>query len=128
MSKISITKTFTFDSAHQLTDLKGSKCQNLHGHTYKLEVTVSGKVQGVVPMIMDLSLLSTIVKGILEVIDHTNLNTFFSHSNPTAEYMAEWFAEEIQQHIEAYYPHSTMPIVTKITLWETPTGCATWEA
>ena len=52
---IRITKIFTFDSAHQLEDYEG-KCRQLHGHTYKLEVTVKGEM-GENGMVFDFSIL-----------------------------------------------------------------------
>ena len=41
IGKVGISKVFTFDSAHHLNDYQG-KCKNIHGHTYKLEVTLKG--------------------------------------------------------------------------------------
>jgi len=81
-----ITKTFTFDSSHSLSWHKG-KCKNLHGHTYKLEVSIKGELNenGIV---MDFSDLKKIVKKIiLEKYDHQHLNLFFN--NPTAEVMVD---------------------------------------
>lgn len=119
---ISITKTVTFDSAHQLYDLEGSKCQNLHGHTYKLEVTVSGKVTGKVPMVMDLHELKLIIMKVIDQVDHQNLNILWNLDNPTAEVMLNIFKKQIQKLLPA------MVKISKLVLWETPTSCATWTA
>ena len=72
-----ITKIFTFDSSHMLDGHDG-KCQNLHGHTYKLEITVSddpvrgGPKDG---MVMDFTDLKAIVKNTLPTLSTTRLST-----------------------------------------------------
>ena len=57
---ISVTKVFTFDSAHNLINYEGA-CRNLHGHTYKLEVTVCGDINEM-GMVCDFSELSLLIK------------------------------------------------------------------
>ena len=88
-----ITKIFTFDAAHALTQYYG-KCENMHGHTYRLEVTVEGPVaeNG---MVVDFVLLKRIVKRrVLEKLDHQNLNDHFE--NPSAELIAQWIWEQLE--------------------------------
>lgn len=114
--KTSITKEVTFDSAHQLVDLKGSKCQNMHGHTYRLQVTVTGAVKGDVPMIMDFAVLKTVIADVVDQLDHKVLNTVFNHRNPTAEFMAVWLLDQIEAKLPADVH------VSRIALWETPTS------
>jgi len=82
-----VTKIFTFDSAHALTKYYG-KCERLHGHTYKLEVTVEGPV-GENGMVIDFVILKRIVhRQVLDKLDHHNLNDVFE--NPSAELIAQW--------------------------------------
>ncbi|HEX9058876.1 MAG TPA: 6-carboxytetrahydropterin synthase QueD, partial [Clostridia bacterium] len=79
--KTTITKVFTFDCAHHLNEYEG-KCKNIHGHTYKLEVTVKGPVQKN-GLVMDFHDLDAVVENeILEMIDHKYLNEIFDF-NPT---------------------------------------------
>lgn len=100
-----VTKQFTFDAAHSLTDYKG-KCARLHGHTYKLEVTYEGKpTDGIVRDFSDIK--SIIEERILSRLDHTNLNEVLPFRT-TAENIALW----ILQESEAY----------AVRLWETPTS------
>lgn len=118
--KISITRIFTFDSAHYLPNHEG-KCQNLHGHTYKLEVSVAGPVQTSGPetgMVLDFGTLDSIVKrNVLNILDHTDLNGIFE--NPTAEEMVSWLWEELN------VPYTgTGAELEKIRLWETPNSYA----
>ncbi|MEK7529191.1 MAG: 6-carboxytetrahydropterin synthase QueD [Patescibacteria group bacterium] len=88
-----ITKNFHFDAAHQLTDYHG-KCERMHGHTYRLEVTVSGPVRKN-GMVLDFALLKNVVKKyILDELDHQNLNDVFK--NPTAENIATWIWKKLK--------------------------------
>lgn len=86
--KVSITKKFEFEAAHKLPDHPG-KCKNLHGHSYRLEVTVSSDKLNDQGMVMDFGDLKVIVnEHVINTLDHTYLNDFFP--NPTAEIMTEW--------------------------------------
>ena len=81
----SVTCTFTFEAAHRLAWHPG-KCRNLHGHSYRLDVTVSGPLDGN-GVVMDFDLLTAIVeREVIERWDHTDLNTVLD--NPTAELLA----------------------------------------
>ena len=87
-----ITKIFTFDSAHKLTNYYG-KCERLHGHTYRLEVTVEGPVHDN-GMVVDFVLLKRIVKRrVLDKLDHHYLNDVVE--NPSSERLAEWIWGEL---------------------------------
>lgn len=76
------SKIFKFDAAHNLTKYHG-KCERLHGHTYKLVVTVKGKLDEQ-DMVIDFALLKDIVqKEVIDILDHAYLNDIIE--NPTAE-------------------------------------------
>lgn len=120
---ITITKKFTFEAAHSLPFYDGA-CSKLHGHSYKLEVTVfsedwvitEGNCQG---MVMDLKELKRLVKeNVIDMYDHSNLNDFFEC--PTAEIMAFVIATKIQSIL----PESVK--LKEVKLWETETGCASY--
>lgn len=81
-----ITKRFTFEASHQLPWHQG-KCQRLHGHSYKLEVTLESQGLDHNGIVVDFDVLSEIVdKGVVKRFDHQHLNEFFE--NPTAEVIA----------------------------------------
>lgn len=106
-----ITKIFTFDSAHRLPWHKG-KCFDLHGHTYKLEVTVEGPLDknGIV---IDFGDLKKIVKKeILDKYDHKYLNDFWK--NPTAENIVQAFYDVLRKDLK----------IARLRLWETPNSYA----
>lgn len=110
--KTSITKQFKFEAAHSLPNHDG-KCKNLHGHSYVLEVTVSGPIILDGPkegMIFDFAELSKIVdKEIVSQWDHQFLNDILPFVTT-----AENLANECFKRIE-----STGVNITKIKLWET---------
>ena len=104
----SVTRTFTFEAAHQLPWHEG-KCRDLHGHSYRLEVTVGGPLteQGIV---VDFADLRRVVEAeILARYDHTYLNDLLD--NPTAELIAHDCWKRIEGAGLA---------VTHVRLWETP--------
>lgn len=88
-----ITREFTFDSAHYLTNYYG-KCERLHGHTYKLEVTLEGEVQHN-GLVIDFVLFKRIVeKYIIHKLDHQLLNDFFE--NPSSEQIVLWIWDQLK--------------------------------
>lgn len=115
--KVSVTKCFNFEAAHHLPDYNGA-CHRLHGHSYKLEVTVSGTVDDYSGMLLDFSILKKIVKEhIVDKFDHRYLNDFYDV--PTAENMVIDFFRILEQ------PLSTIGIVLEsVRLWETESSYA----
>ncbi|SNX54315.1 6-carboxytetrahydropterin synthase QueD [Thermoanaerobacterium sp. RBIITD] len=112
-----VTKIFTFDSAHNLTKYNG-KCENLHGHTYKLEVTVEGELDDE-GMVIDFEILKDIVnKVIIDKLDHHYLNEVFGF-NTTCENIITWMWKELKPELK-----SERYELYKIKLWETPTSFA----
>lgn len=119
-----ITKIWTFDAAHLLPKHQG-KCGRLHGHTYKVEVTVTGPVNtGDVPdegMVIDFYVLSQIWKEHLEpLLDHQYLNdTLPLSAHPTtAENIAGWIGGQFA----GLLPGGIQ--LARVRVWETPTGYA----
>jgi len=88
-----ITKEFTFDSAHQLTDYYG-KCERMHGHTYKLQVTLEGEVQKNGLMIDFVVLKRIVKKHVLDKLDHHVLNDVVD--NPSAENLVVWIWDQLK--------------------------------
>lgn len=108
-----ITKEFNFEAAHILPWHKGL-CQNLHGHSYKLFVTIEGPLNknGI---IMDFGDLKKIVqKKIIDKYDHSYLNNYFE--NPTCEIMVRKFLSILKSSLR-------VETIT-VRLYETATSCA----
>ncbi len=109
---------FEFDSAHNLLNYHG-KCERLHGHTYRLEVTVSG-VPDDDGIVVDFNLLkSTVNECIIEKLDHQYLNELFDF-NTTCENMLLWMWKQLYKRLK-----SERFQLYQLTLWETPTSYAT---
>ena len=103
-----VVRTFTFDAAHQLPWHPG-RCRNLHGHTYRLEVTVEGPI-GDDGIVLDFADLDAIVRReVVERFDHTYLNDLLD--NPTAELIAA----DIWKRLEAVGALR----LARLRLWET---------
>lgn len=115
-----VTKEFTFDSAHYLPGYRG-KCANLHGHTYKLHITVEGEI-GKDGFVMDFGKLKKIVeKNVINKLDHKYLNDITGLEMPTAENTCKWMWDKLDYKI----PRDIY--LTEIKLWETPTAFATYD-
>ncbi|MHC4778479.1 MAG: 6-carboxytetrahydropterin synthase QueD [Planctomycetota bacterium] len=108
-----VSKEFTFDAAHNLTEYQG-KCEALHGHTYRLRVTLSGEVQSS-GMLFDFVELKAVVEDkVLQIVDHAYLNDTLPQ--PTAENLAVWIWDRLED----------LPLC-EIRVWETPTSFVTYE-
>lgn len=119
-AKVEVTKEFTFDSCHQLLEYEGA-CERLHGHTYKLQVTVTGSLdeRGIVIDFKDLK--KYVNDNIIKHIDHYNLNDKMPF-NTTAENMVVYFYDIIADFCEA-----RDLVIVSVRLWETPTSYAEYR-
>ena len=130
--KVNITavKEFTFDAAHFIPNHPG-KCKKTHGHTYKLQIGVTGLVKPETGMVLDFGDLKQIVNtAIIEELDHHFLNAVevknFPKDMPTAECMVEWLVGVLKE-IFLVSPWSGISL-SFVRLYETPTSYAEWRA
>lgn len=117
-----VSKEFTFDSAHHLHAYEG-KCKSLHGHTYKLQVVMSGKVDSR-GLSIDFGDIKRLAKErIIDKLDHRYLNEVLPPMNTTAENMVVWMYEQLDAALreEGLHPAIRME---EVRLWETPTSYA----
>lgn len=107
----------SFSAAHQLRGYEG-KCENLHGHTFKVQVYLSGDKLDKIGMLVDFKKIKAELKKVLDKFDHTNLNDLieFKEKNPTAENIAR----EVYNKISELKP-------LKVTVWESEKACATYS-
>jgi len=90
-----IGRTYRFESAHRLPNLPdGHKCKNLHGHNYRIEVVVRGRLDGR-GFVKDFAEMDSEIGPLLKLVDHRLLNDVEGLENPTAEIIAAWFFERI---------------------------------
>lgn len=120
-----IRREFEFEAAHKLKLSYESKCQNLHGHSYKCAVTIKGECLDENNMIFDFSILSKIIKDRIEdKLDHKYLNDIYE-VNATAEYMAKWICDEINDELKQR--PSLQAKCVMVELNETSKNKAIWE-
>jgi 6-pyruvoyltetrahydropterin/6-carboxytetrahydropterin synthase len=119
MPTLSVTKLFEFEAAHLLPKHEG-KCRFLHGHSFKLEVTIAGHVDDR-GMIMDYSNLKSIVTtSVVDLLDHKNLNERFE--DPTSENIILWIVSKLNKAFSA-----CSVSLSRVRLWETSTSYVEYE-
>ncbi|MDF2961565.1 MAG: 6-pyruvoyl tetrahydrobiopterin synthase [Paenibacillus sp.] len=120
--EVLVSKEFTFDSAHHLHCYEG-KCKSLHGHTYKLQVLMRGRVdeRGITIDFADIKRMAK--ERIMDRLDHRYLNEVLPLMNTTAENMVVWMYEQLDTALreEQLFPKVRLE---EVRLWETPTSYA----
>ena len=119
-----------FAAAHFLKDYNG-KCENLHGHNYKVFAHVRGYVLNEGGMLLDFSKLKNALRSCCKKIDHTNLNDFeVFEQNPSAERIAVFIYENILQEMKengidlSYSEGKKEPFLYAVDVFETETSRA----
>jgi 6-pyruvoyltetrahydropterin/6-carboxytetrahydropterin synthase len=104
-----------FSAAHFLREYKG-KCENLHGHNWKVEVVFEADALNATGMVLDFIDAKKFLRECLEELDHTNINEIakFKVINPTTENIAQHIFETLQDRV----PDGVR--ISKVTSWETP--------
>lgn len=113
-----------FSSAHQLRGYKG-KCENLHGHNYKIEIYARGRELDNIGLLVDFVELKRAADEVVLYLDHKNINElppFDDELNPSAENLARYILERVastvgDERVQIY----------KVRCFETPTSVATYE-
>jgi 6-pyruvoyltetrahydropterin/6-carboxytetrahydropterin synthase len=113
----SIAKEFSFEAAHRLPNVpEDHKCSRLHGHSFRVIVTVSGPVDPVYGWIVDYAEISNAFVSLHSLLDHQYLNEIEGLENPTSEVLAAFIMDRI------LIPGAK---VTKVTVKETCTSACT---
>lgn len=95
-----IAREFHYDAAHRLPNVPdGHKCGRLHGHTYRLIVTIDGPVYPDTGWVMDFADLDTAVNTIIADLDHHYLNEVPGLENPTVEIQLHWLWRRLSTHL-----------------------------
>ena len=112
-----------FAAAHQLK-MVAKKCENLHGHNWKVEVCVAGEKLNEAGVLVDFGELKQKVSEIMTRLDHNFLNEleYFNDSNPpSSENIAQYIATSLQAMLK-----NPEIRVTSVTAWESENACATY--
>jgi len=113
-----------FSSAHQLRGYKG-KCENLHGHNYKVEIYAKGEELNNIGLLIDFVDLKKAADEVVKYLDHRNLNElppFDEELNPSAENLARFILEYLNGQVG-----DERVQVYKVRCFETPTSVATYQ-
>lgn len=111
-----------FAAAHQLK-MVTEKCENLHGHNWKIEFYVAGKeLQSGV--LVDFGIIKDRLNTIIDTLDHKFLNELpaFQNANPSSEQIAKYIADEFAKQIKEGEGYR----VSRVSVWESDDACATY--
>jgi len=111
----------SFSAAHSLRGYLG-KCEELHGHNWKVEVVVWSKKLDSTGLVIDFSKLKNILNSVLEELDHKYLNklAYFKKNNPTSENIAFYIFNNIKKRLNKKIN------LVEVNVWETDTSCASY--
>jgi 6-pyruvoyltetrahydropterin/6-carboxytetrahydropterin synthase len=123
MFEVSVDQSFA--AAHNLRDYKG-KCENLHGHNYKVRVTLAGQELDSTGLLYDFVNLKHAMQTVIRSLDHVYLNEFppFDKLNPSAENIAKYIYEEMAKELPKA---GNGTVVSSITVWESDLTAATYR-
>ena len=109
----------SFSSAHHLLNYEG-KCENLHGHNWKVEITVQGEELDKSGMLVDFKILKAKLNHVLERLDHRDLNALeeFRDISPSSENISKYIYTELKK---------TLPQLKQVAVWETEKAKAVYK-
>ena len=107
----------SFDAAHALRGYQGP-CENLHGHTWKVQVFLRGEKLNKIGIMTDFKEIKQALKAVLDRFDHSNLNDLpeFKKQNPSSENLAKLIFKTVK-----------LAGLAKVTVWESATTCASYH-
>lgn len=112
-----ISKEFTFEAAHYLPTVgQEHKCSRLHGHLYRVEVTIRGDVDPMMGWVMDFGELAAVCREVIGQLDHRVLNEIHEIGVPTTENIASYLCDRLA---------ARLPLLVEVTVHESPTSRCT---
>jgi 6-pyruvoyltetrahydropterin/6-carboxytetrahydropterin synthase len=121
-----VTVEAEFSSGHYLRNYRG-KCENPHGHNYRVLVTLAGDVLDATGLLLDFKELKNVLRPVVEYLDHQMINDLepFTTLNPSAENLARYFFDQTNQHLLKLTQGRVR--VKETTVFETDTSAATYR-
>ncbi len=112
-----------FSGAHQLRHLHG-KCEELHGHNWKVEISVTSRRLNRGGIVIDFRILKEKLEKVLRTLDHHYLNElpYFSKKEPSSENIAKYIFKELKKDLR-----NQSTLLSKVTVWESETTRATYR-
>ncbi len=120
-----VTVEDTFAAGHYLRNYKG-KCENPHGHNYKVRVTLAGRDLDDAGLLLDFKDLKSVMKHVIDYLDHQMINDLepFTKLNPSAENLAKYFYDQTNAGLKQKTDGRVQ--VKSVTIFETDTSIATY--
>lgn len=118
-----VSVEYAFAAGHALRHYKG-KCENVHGHNYKVRLTVAGERLDQAGLLVDFTELKANLHDLVERFDHQFLNDLdpFDKLNPSAENLAKYISDGVSARLEGREAR-----LQSVTVWETDTSSATYR-
>ncbi|HKQ59390.1 MAG TPA: 6-carboxytetrahydropterin synthase QueD [Candidatus Eisenbacteria bacterium] len=118
--RVALTKDYRFEAAHRLPMVPPDhKCARMHGHSFRIEVEVSGEVDPSKGWLLDFGDITKVVEPLLlKELDHRTLNDVPGLENPTSEHLCGWLWERL---------HTQIPGLSAITVHETCAARCTYR-
>jgi 6-pyruvoyltetrahydropterin/6-carboxytetrahydropterin synthase len=122
MCEVTVEKTFA--AAHALRHYQG-KCENVHGHNYRVRVTIAGEQLDDAGLLVDFGDVKRLMGGAIEYLDHRFINELppFDQINPSAENMAKYFYDQVSAGMKSDAPVR----ISEVRVWETDTSSAVYR-
>jgi len=122
MFEVSVEQTFA--AGHALRNYKG-KCENVHGHNYRVRVTIAGEHLDGAGLLVDFGDIKRLMGGAIEYLDHRFINDLapFDEINPSAENIAKYFYDRLS----AGLANEATARISEVQVWETDTSSAVYR-
>ena len=122
MFEVSVEQTFA--AGHALRNYKGS-CEDVHGHNFRVRVTVAGEQLDSTGLLVDFLELKSLIDGVVAYLDHKFINDLppFDQINPSAENLAKYFYDRVSVGVK-----NDVPVrISEVCVWETDTSSAVYR-
>jgi 6-pyruvoyltetrahydropterin/6-carboxytetrahydropterin synthase len=109
--KVRLVKELRFEAAHRLPKVpSGHKCARLHGHSFKIELSIAGEVNPETGWFIDYGEIDELWRPLYDKLDHNYMNEIEGLDNPTSEHLARWLWQRIKP---------ALPSLVRVTVHET---------
>jgi len=117
-----VTVEETFAAGHALRGYRG-KCENVHGHNYRVQLTLEGPELDAIGLLVDFVEVKRLIHGVVDRLDHRFINDLppFDALNPSAENLAKYFYDEVSVNL------ATSVRLGQVKIWETDVTSATYR-
>jgi 6-pyruvoyltetrahydropterin/6-carboxytetrahydropterin synthase len=122
MFEVSVEQTFA--AGHALRNYRG-KCENVHGHNYRVRITIAGERLNSIGLLVDLLEVKRLMGEVIEYLDHRFINDLppFDALNPSAENIAKYFHDRVGAELRSDPPVR----ISEVRVWETDTSIAAYR-